>query len=301
MGAIVGGVVIGIGAQVFVLPYLDSIGGFTLLFIAVTIVAAWFVTSSPRLSYFGVQIAIAFYLVNLQEFRIQTSLTVARDRVVGILLGIFMMWLVFDHIWRAPAVVELKTAFILNLRLLAQLAREPISKDLKVAIERSYYLREQINTNLNKSKTLADALLFEFGPSRQYHLALGKQIERWQTQLRMLFVLQTAWLKYGLQLPGFELPEELREAQLDFNDRLARMLEGMAGRLEGRPAEENPNFEDAAERLERDIQSYFSKGSSELLPAHLQTLQSLSSRMESLTISLANEIRINGFPLKHEI
>src|SRR5258705_461133 len=40
-------------------------------------------------------------------------------------------------------------------------------------------------------------------------------------------------------------------------------------------------------------------GSSELL-AHLQTLQSLSSRMGSLTISLTNEIQINGFPLKHE-
>src|SRR5258705_9383418 len=96
-GAIVGGVVAGIGSQVFILPYLDSIGGFTLLFIAVTIVGAWFATSSPRLSYFGVQLALAFFIINLQEFKMQTSLTVARDRVIGILLGLFMMWLVFDH------------------------------------------------------------------------------------------------------------------------------------------------------------------------------------------------------------
>ncbi len=69
-GAIVGGFIIGMGAQVFILPYLDSIGGFTLLFITVTIVAAWFATSGPRLSYFGVQLALAFYIINLQEFRI---------------------------------------------------------------------------------------------------------------------------------------------------------------------------------------------------------------------------------------
>ena len=31
-------------------------------------------TSSPRLSYFGLQMALAFYLINLQEFKIQTSL-----------------------------------------------------------------------------------------------------------------------------------------------------------------------------------------------------------------------------------
>ncbi len=103
-GAIVGGVVVGIGSQVFILPYLDSIAGFTLLFIAVTIVAAWFATSSPRLSYFGVQFALAFFIINLPEFRMQTSLTVARDRVIGILLGLFMMWLVFDQLWSAPAV-----------------------------------------------------------------------------------------------------------------------------------------------------------------------------------------------------
>jgi multidrug resistance protein MdtO len=79
-------------AQVFILPHLDSIGAFTLLFIAVTIIAAWFATSSPRLSYFGVQMALAFYVINLQEFKIQVSLEVARDRVVGILLGISVMW-----------------------------------------------------------------------------------------------------------------------------------------------------------------------------------------------------------------
>jgi multidrug resistance protein MdtO len=81
-----------------------------------------------------------------------------------------------------------------------------------VAIERSYSLRETINTNLDKVRILADAVLFEFGPSRQHNLALRSQILPWQTQLCMLFVTQIAWLKVRLQLPGFELPEALRVA-----------------------------------------------------------------------------------------
>jgi len=64
----VGGFVLGMGAQIFILPYVDSIAGFTVLFIFVTALAWWFMTSSPRLSYFGVQVALAFYLVNVQEF-----------------------------------------------------------------------------------------------------------------------------------------------------------------------------------------------------------------------------------------
>ncbi len=171
-GALIGGAGIGMGAQVFILPYIDSIAEFMVLFVIVAGAAAWVATSSPRLSYFGVQVAVAFCLINLQEFKIQTSLAVARDRVVGILLGLFMMWLVFDQFWSAPTVIEMKRSFISTLRLLAQLAREPVSKDIRTAIERSYVLRELINTHFDKVRSLADGVLFEFGPSRRQNLAL---------------------------------------------------------------------------------------------------------------------------------
>ena len=59
-GALIGGFVIGIGAQVFILPGIDSIGGFAVLFTAVAGLSAWIATSSPRLSYLGLQIAAAF-------------------------------------------------------------------------------------------------------------------------------------------------------------------------------------------------------------------------------------------------
>src|SRR6266478_930110 len=166
-GALIGGCLIGMGSQVFILPYLDSITGFTILFILVTVFASWFMTSSPRLSYFGMQVALAFYLINLQEFTVQTSLSIARDRVVGILLGLFVMWLVFDQLWGAPSAVEMKRAFISNLRLLAQLAREPIGGDNKSAILRAISLRTTIGATFDKARSLGDAVIFEFGPSRE--------------------------------------------------------------------------------------------------------------------------------------
>ena len=289
-GAIVGGVVVGMGAQVFILPYLDSIAGFTLLFVAVTIVAAWFATSSPRLSYFGVQFALAFFVINLQEFRMQTSLTVARDRIIGILLGLFMMWLVFDQLWSAPAVEEMKKSFITSLRLLGQLSIVPLSKDIRVVIEQTSLLREKINNNLDKVRLLADAVLFEFGPSRQRDLALRRQIVRWQSEVRMLFLMEIAWLKYRLQLPGFELPEGLREAQLEFDDEFARTLESMADGFDGKRSTRKAEFENSFKRLERNIQTCYSKASSQQVTDQLQTFQSLCVRIGSLTMSLANEI-----------
>lgn len=224
-GAIVGGFVMGMGAQVFILPYVDSIAGFLVLFGAVTAVSSWFMTSSPRLSYFGVQMALAFYLVHLQEFTIQTSLAVARDRVVGILLGLIMMWLVFDQVWGVRAGLEMKRTFILNLRLVARFARGPASDDLRIAIGGSVALRETINANLDKVRALADAVLFELGPSRRSDLELRSYIRQWQPQLRTLFVMRIAFLKYRLQLPGFELPESIRLRQQAYDEQSARMLE----------------------------------------------------------------------------
>ena len=220
----------------------------------------------------------------------QTSLTVARDRIIGILLGLFMMWLVFDQLWSASAVEAMKKSFITNLRLLGQLFSMPPAKDIRVVTEQTSSLREQINANLDKLKVLGDAVLFEFGSSRQQDLALRGQIVRWQSQVRGLFLMETTWLKYRLRLPGFELPEGLRGAQLEFDDEFARTLESMADRFEGKRSTRKAEFENSFKRLEQTIQACYSRDSSQQVIAQLQTFQSLCLKIGSLTMSLANEI-----------
>jgi multidrug resistance protein MdtO len=284
-GALIGGLVIGIGAQVFILPGIDSIGGFAVLFAAVAALSAWIATSSPRLSYLGQQMAAAFCLMNLEEFKFQASLAVARDRVVGILLGLFMMWLVFDWLWSAPAGIEMKRTFIAAIRSLAQLTREPGSSERPAAIERSYALRETINTQFDKVRSLADGVLFEFGSSRQQDLALRQRIREWQPQLRTLFLMRIASLKYRLQLPGFELPDPVLSSLREFDDRSAALLEDMAGWIEGTVTP--PQIpRDALAELEQSI------GSSALgqRSANLSSFVTLIRGIDSLTNSVAEEI-----------
>jgi multidrug resistance protein MdtO len=290
-GAVVGGFLFGIGAEIFVLPYLDSIVGFTVLFVAISVVGAWLATSSPRLAYFGIQIIVAFYLINLQEFKEQISLAIARDRVVGILLGLFTMWVVFDRLWPTLAAVEMKKRFVSNLRTLAEFERQPVAGEKKVAIERSYSLRETINSNFDKVRSLADGLLFEFGASRQKDLALRGQIRKWQPQLQMLFVTRITLYKYRLQLPGFELPSEVRALQTEFDNRLGVILELMANRLENTAPPEDRDFRSAFERLESTVRACSMEGPHQSGSIELETFLSLSRTAEGLVISLANEIQ----------
>lgn len=288
-GAIAGGT-IGTAAQVWILPGIDSIFGFTLLFLAVTAVGAWIVTSSPRLSYFGFHLLLSFYLIHLQEFKIQTSLVVTRDRVVGIFLGLLTMWLVFDQLGGVPAVVGMKRAFISALRYIARLAREPFSSDLRTAIEKSYSLRDTVNRNLDQIRTLADAVLFEFGPTRQQDLALRARLLSWSPQLRLVFITGVSLLKYRLQLPGFELPERIRIAEREFGEAVAKTLDATADRLDGKAGLGTENLEASLARLEATVNAYAAAETQGVLSANLLTFLVLSRRIESLAVSLAKEI-----------
>ena len=297
--AAVAGGAIGIGIQIFVLPELDSIGGFTLLFSAIMVAAAWVATAGPRLSYAGLQVALVFCIINLQEFRIQTALAPARDRIAGVLLGLFMMWLVFDQLWSAPAVGQMRKTFTATLRLLAQFAKEPLSRDLRVASDRSYFIRETINKNLEQTRALADGVLFEFGPSREQDLLWRNRIVRWQPQVRILFLTRIALWKYRAQLPGFELPEAIQAAQREFDYELARKLDEIANRMQSKNPSEEEITHSLFEQLEQAIRTHSSKETNAPFAVRFEAFLKLCRTAETLTISLGKELQVPQAPVAH--
>lgn len=290
-GATLGGFVFGMGSQIFILPHFNSIGAFTVLFIIVTAISSWVMTSSPRLSYFGVQMALAYYLINLQEFAFQTSLAIARDRIVGVLFGLIVMWFVFDQLWGAPAWVAMKKAFVDSLRLLAQLSREPLSTDLRTATDKFFSLREMISTDVDSVRSSADGVVLDFGASRDEGLAWRRQVLAWQPQLRIFFLTQVALWKFRAKFPGYELPEPVRLAQKEFDDQTANMLDGMADRIEGKTPAQATDLIKALTHLDQAIQALRSEHPKDALAPHIQAYIPLSTRAESLATSLHNAIR----------
>jgi len=234
--------------------------------------------------------ALAFYLINLRDFGIQTSLVPGRDRVIGIMLGLVMMWLVFDQLWSAPTAVEMRKTFISLLRLLSQYARESLSNNRSAAIQRGNALRETINSGFDRVRALADVVWLEFGRSREKDLALRSQILGWQPQLRVLFLSCVALVKYRLQLPGFELPEPVRLAQQGFEECLARTLDGMADGLEGKAREGAQNLEVALAQLKDSVRTSGSAESRETLSTNLKALLPLCERITGLAVSLGKEL-----------
>jgi multidrug resistance protein MdtO len=226
-GALFGGVVLGIGSQVLILPMLDTISGFIVMFAAVTAVAAWFLTSSARLSYFGSQLALAFYLIQLHGPSPQTNLAIARDNIMGIMLGLVMMWLVFETLGTKPAVQVMRELFAENLHLMAELAR-PWPRGEPADLRKIRTLREKVSENFQAVNSQADAVLFEIGRSRNYSLAVRDRLRAWLPQLRSLFLLEVALLQYRLQVSPLDLPASVVRAATHFDNELSAVLEGIA-------------------------------------------------------------------------
>jgi multidrug resistance protein MdtO len=197
-GFVVGGLVLGISAQILILPGIDSVFGFALFFAAATAIAAWFATSSPRLSYFGVQIGIAFYFVNLQDAQIQTDLTIARDKVIGVLLGILAMGFFFERFGAKSDEEQLQKLLVRNIRMLAQLGICPAIRDKAIAVSQIGLLRSQINDNFASLESQKDAVRFEFEfrHRREKDLAERDRIQRAQPALRSIYLLELSLLSH---------------------------------------------------------------------------------------------------------
>jgi len=288
-GVIVGGIILGFGAQVFVLPYIDSIVGFTVLFVIVTAISAWIGTSTPRLSYLGVQLALAWYLINLQEFTIQSSLAVARDRVAGTLLGLTCMWLVFDRLWVKDALQEMQEAFCRNLGMLAELMEQPRQGDMMETARRVAQLRDQINDGFNTVRAQSDAVLFEFGPSRKRKLAMRDDIRRWQSPIAILLQVEVTFLQYLFEKRLPELPPPIADAVAAFEQNMAVIARAMADDVAGRTSSAVPDIQESAQRLQEEIKKYYEAEGRPVPPA-LVDMITLTQNLASIAGPLYEDI-----------
>ncbi|MBB6142359.1 multidrug resistance protein MdtO [Silvibacterium bohemicum] len=285
-GALLGGFVFGLGAQVFVLPYIDSITGFTVLFAVVSAIGAWVATSSARLSYAGLQIVVAFYFINLSEFSIQLSLSASRDRAIGVLLGISMMWLVFERLYPRAASDQMVRIFVRNLRLMATLVTESgigADADTIVLIRKQ---RDQVYRYFGEVNAQADAVPFETGPDRAAHMAARDRIRRWQTSLRTFYLMEIPLLQFRLFGDPSRISEAFRNIERSFLEDCSRAINHVADRLEsqldGKPYEHppHPGLQKFLESLEASEHTPISAQEEGLLRL-TKTISALLDRLEA--------------------
>jgi multidrug resistance protein MdtO len=159
-------------------------------------------------------------------------------------------------------------------------------------MQRTSILHDTINTKFDNVRSLADGVLLEFGPSRRQDLALRDRIRRWQPQLRTLFLMRVASLKYRLQLPGFELPEAVIGSLQTYDESSAQMLENLADQMEGKTLQGETVSADSLALLEQTLELCRTDESRLLLSEHGATFVPLLRQIDQLTSRLTSQIKM---------
>lgn len=129
------GAAAGYAAIVFLVPTLTSIGGLMIAVFVGAWIGAYVAGGSPRISYAGFQFAFAFFLCVIQGSGPAFDLSVARDRIIGIIIGNVVAYFALVHLWPVSISGRVDPALAAALRQLAKLicAKEPGERRLLAA------------------------------------------------------------------------------------------------------------------------------------------------------------------------
>lgn len=143
------GAAMGVAALLFVMPHLTSVGGLMALVFGAMLIAAWVSSGNERISYAGVQIALAFLLTTLNGFGPSFEFSQAGDRILGILLGIFVIYVLFTQFWPTSIVSDIRARLGKVVTALASLAeRTPDARMVDVTASANVLKTLEETTNL---------------------------------------------------------------------------------------------------------------------------------------------------------
>ena len=176
LGTAVGGV-LAISAESLLFPNMDSITSLVVVVAAVAFIAGW-VLRSPHIGSVGTQIGFAFFLTTLQEFRATSQIATARDRVVGVTLGILVMWFVFDQLWPTRTSQTLSQILRRIQDAALQLHQISLRQEPRLFAQALSRLRVSVSLDLASMQQLESAAYFDFGRGHIRELAQSRRLIR---------------------------------------------------------------------------------------------------------------------------
>jgi Fusaric acid resistance protein family len=134
------------------------LGMYLLIVFCLHALAAWIAFGSERISYMGLQIALAFDLGVLSDYGPPTSVDPIRDRFIGIILGICIISIVFSLVWPEDARSFVRPKLAGCLRSIARLLSLDGSPD---STHQRQQLELEIASRLSEANTFEGQAAFE--------------------------------------------------------------------------------------------------------------------------------------------
>jgi multidrug resistance protein MdtO len=236
VGCIIGAI-LGLICSIWLIPRYETLGVYLLIVFCLHGLAAWICAGSERISYVGLQIALAFDLGVLKDYGPPKNIDPLRDRFIGIILGICIISTVFALVWPESAHLIAREKLAACLRAIARLLHLGGSDDgSQSSGQQREQLELEIASRLSEANSFQEQAAFEallYGSKASD----GPNLENATAAIEEIYVACLPWIReqtLDLTPQDSEHPKTAPE----FGKPLEEAMEALAGRLD-QPHQQN--------------------------------------------------------------
>lgn len=183
------GAAMGMLSLIFIVPGMDDIGQLMILVFIALLFSAWISTGNERIAYAGIQVGLAFLLTVLHGFAPSDDLDVATGRILGILLGNVVIYIIFTHLWPVGIVDSVRSSIRSNLKDLSILSEIPLHARMQATLQAAR-IEQSIAKNI-ESLRLVPFEPKRLRPSTDEYQRLTKILLEIDVACRVLFLPMT--------------------------------------------------------------------------------------------------------------
>jgi multidrug resistance protein MdtO len=227
LGCVVGGG-LGLICTIWVIPRFETLGMYLFIIFCVHGLAAWIAFGSERISYLGLQIALTFDLGVLKDFGPPKEIDPIRDRFIGIILGIFIISVVFALVWPEDARSIFRQKLAGCLRSIARLLSLGGSPDSKPQRQQ---LELEIASHLGEANAYEEQASFEALLYGSEHWN-GVDLKDMTSVTEEVYAASLPWIREQAEPVSAALPEPANRAK-ETVTLLVEELEASAATIEG--------------------------------------------------------------------
>jgi len=295
-GATLGGA-LGLLVIIVAMPNMETLASLLLVVAVCMALSGWINTGSSRIAYAGLQMALAFSLSALSDLGPTTDLEPARDRVIGVLLGIIIAGLVYGLSGPVLAGTEMRRAFATALRSLAGLSHVGLrGESTPEMITPARGWRWKVYQDLTTTLRLQDESKFEWSSRGRAHAEAERaRIARLAADALGVFLTLLAVVRHRLDVSLTTMPPAVAARFLALAREVTALLEALADQVEGKAPPITPTLgpllagateatRDAGPALDPSIQVH--------LQGRLAVYRDLVSRLTQLANDIETPIAV---------
>jgi multidrug resistance protein MdtO len=229
VGCIIGGA-LGLICLIWVIPRFETLGTFLLTVFCVHGLAAWIAVGDDRISYMGLQIALAFDLGFLQGYGPPDKIDPLRDRFIGIVIGICIVTIVFGLLLPESADLSARERLAGGLRAIARLLRVGRGNN---AFQNRSSEREQLELEIASRLSEANSYEEQAAFEELIHGSIateGPKLENAIAATEEIFVCSLPWIREQRSGQTMQEGGEPRSTP-EFAERLPKAVEACADRI----------------------------------------------------------------------